>query len=53
VAAAQRAPWRDVPKKMRQLQLDLSKIVNGHPDSRIGERLPWARAARYSFKDVA
>ena len=31
----------------------ISKIVNGHPNSRIDELLPWAYPAARSLKDVA
>ena len=31
----------------------ISKIVNGHPNSRINELLPWAYPAAQSLKDVA
>ncbi len=31
----------------------LTRIVNGHPNSRIDELLPWAYAAQHSLKDVA
>ena len=31
----------------------ISKIVNGHPNSRIDELLPWAYPAAQSLKDVA
>ena len=31
----------------------ISKIVNGHPNNRINELLPWAYPAAQSLKDVA
>jgi transposase len=31
----------------------ISKIVNGHPNSRIDELLPWAYPAAQSLKDMA
>ena len=31
----------------------ISKIVNGHPNSRIDELLPWAYPAAQPFKEVA
>jgi transposase len=31
----------------------ISKIVNGHPNSRIDELLPWAYPAAQSLKHVA
>jgi len=31
----------------------ITKIVNGHPYSRIEELLPWAYAAQHSLKEVA
>jgi hypothetical protein len=31
----------------------ISKIVNGHPNSRIDELLPWAYPAPQSLKHVA
>jgi transposase len=31
----------------------ITKIVNGHPNSRIDELLPWAYAAKHSLKHVA
>ena len=31
----------------------ISKIVNGHPNSRINELLPWAYPAAQPLKDVA
>ena len=31
----------------------ITKIVNGHPNSRIDELLPWAYPAAQSLKDVA
>jgi transposase len=31
----------------------ITKIVNGHPNSRIDELLPWAYPAPQSLKDVA
>jgi transposase len=31
----------------------LTKIANGHPNSRIDELLPWAYSAQHSIKDMA
>ena len=31
----------------------ITKIVNGHPNSRIDELLPWAYSAQQSLRDVA
>ena len=31
----------------------ITKIVNGHPNSRIDELLPWPYAEKQSLKDVA
>ena len=31
----------------------ITKIVNGHPNSRIDELLPWAYSAQQSIRDVA
>jgi transposase len=31
----------------------ITKIVNGHPNSRVDELLPWAYAAQHALKDVA
>ena len=31
----------------------VTRIVNGHPNSRIDELLPWAYAANQTLKDVA
>jgi hypothetical protein len=31
----------------------ITKIVNGHPNSRINELLPWAYAVNQPLKDVA